>query len=427
MTAPRSAPPAPGSVPGSAPARRSRPLGANFTRLWSAAAVSSVGIGVHFASFPLLAAQVASSPGQLSVVTAVGSAPWLLLALPAGAWADRGNPRRIMICANLGRALVLAALSAGLASHIVGIAAVLVTSGLLGIGEVLFDCASLTFLPQVVPEAELERANARLFTGTQTGQNLIGQLVGGTLFRIARILPFSGNCVSLTISAIVLARVRAPAPVASPAQRRHLAAELAEGIKVVRRNRPFLSIIGVSALMNGVYLGELAVLVLYSDRVLRLSPVYYGALLTAQAVGAVAGGAAASRVIRALGRALSLLLSLIAIGGTSVALGLAPDIATAFAAFAVMGAASMIWNVISVSYRQTLVPPSLRGRANGVYRLVSWGAMPLGSLAFGAAADVWGLRTPFVVGGLLVGMSSLVLIPILPQIAAGRVRSESGT
>lgn len=402
-------------------------LGAEFGKVWTAAVASSVGTGFHFASFPLLAATVTVVPGRLALVTAVGSLPWLLLALPAGAWVDRGDARRIMVVTDLSRAVVMAALSLELLFGNVGLPAVLAASMLLGVGEVFFDCAAMSFLPRVVPDQDLERANGRLFSGMQAGQNLIGQLLGGTLFQLARVLPFALNCVALATSAALLGSVRTSATesetdsddatVGASQPPRRILGEIGEGLRVVARNRPFLAITAVSAVMNGVYLGELAVLVLYSSRVLNLSPQYYGALLTAQAIGGVLGGILTGRLIRALGRGPVLLISPAMIGAASIALGLADGAAMAFTAFAMMGLSAMVWNVIAVSYRQTFVPRELLGRANGVYRLVSWGCMPLGSVAFGLAADTWGLRTPFVLGGILVAAVSVVLLPFLSQLA----------
>ena len=38
----------------------------------------------------------------------------------------------------------------------------------------------------------------------------------------------------------------------------------------------------------------------------------------------------------------------------------------------------MLWNVITVSLRQTIIPDRLLGRVNSVYRFFAWGMMPIG-------------------------------------------------
>ena len=82
------------------------------------------------------------------------------------------------------------------------------------------------------------------------------------------------------------------------------------------------------------------------------------------------------------------------------------------------GFAVTMWNVVTVSLRQQIVPSRLLGRVNSVYRMLGWGLMPLGALAGGFVAQAAGLRAPYVVGGILCGLSLLAALPFL--LAAGR-------
>ena len=71
------------------------------------------------------------------------------------------------------------------------------------------------------------------------------------------------------------------------------------------------------------------------------------------------------------------------------------------------------WNVVTVSLRQQVVPAHLLGRVNSVYRMLGWGLMPVGALAGGFVAHAAGLRAPYVVAGLLCGVSLLAAVPCL--------------
>ena len=77
-----------------------------------------------------------------------------------------------------------------------------------------------------------------------------------------------------------------------------------------------------------------------------------------------------------------------------------------------------MWNVVTVSLRQRIVPARLLGRVNGAYRMLGWGLMPLGALAGGFVAHTAGLRAPYIVAGLLCGLSVLAALPLL--LAASR-------
>jgi len=78
-----------------------------------------------------------------------------------------------------------------------------------------------------------------------------------------------------------------------------------------------------------------------------------------------------------------------------------------WAMFAVSTLFGTLWNVITVSLRQTIIPDRLLGRVNSVYRFFAWGMTPVGAILGGlvvVVADIWwsrdlALRAPFVVAG----------------------------
>jgi hypothetical protein len=49
-----------------------------------------------------------------------------------------------------------------------------------------------------------------------------------------------------------------------------------------------------------------------------------------------------------------------------------------------------VWNVVTVTMRQQLVPDDLLGRVNSAYRMLGWGLIPLGALAGGFVAQAAG-------------------------------------
>jgi hypothetical protein len=79
-----------------------------------------------------------------------------------------------------------------------------------------------------------------------------------------------------------------------------------------------------------------------------------------------------------------------------------------------------MWNVVTVSLRQRVVPDELLGRVNSAYRMIGWGMIPLGALAGGFVAQLGGLRAPFLVAGIGRGVLLLVLLPFLINAAGAR-------
>ena len=86
---------------------RRKPLGRPFARLWTGFALASSGDGLAAGAVPLMAVVVDPHPLAVSSVVAADSLPWLLLALPAGAFADRFERGPLMAISNVVRALVI--------------------------------------------------------------------------------------------------------------------------------------------------------------------------------------------------------------------------------------------------------------------------------------------------------------------------------
>ncbi|MEV4899421.1 MFS transporter, partial [Nonomuraea sp. NPDC055795] len=71
----------------------------SFGFLWSSSALSNLADGVLKVGTPLLAVTLTRSPAEVALAGVATTLPWLLLALPAGAVADRQDRRRIMVLA----------------------------------------------------------------------------------------------------------------------------------------------------------------------------------------------------------------------------------------------------------------------------------------------------------------------------------------
>jgi len=121
---------------------------------------------------------------------------------------------------------------------------------------------------------------------------------------------------------------------------------------------------------------------------------------------------------RRLGLLPSLVLPALVGAAAFVGIGLAPGPVVVAALLAVQGFSVTMWNVVTVSLRQRIVPAHLLGRVNSVYRMLGWGLMPLGALAGGFVAHAAGLRAPYIVAGLLCALSVFAAFPLL--LAANR-------
>ena len=387
-------------------------LGPDYWRLWWANTISSTGDGAFVAALPLLAVTISRDPRLVAVVTAASYLPWMVLSLPAGALVDRYDRAALMWRAQLVQAAVVAAVALLIVFRVANIAVLGVAGLLLGSAEVIFSNAAQAVLPALVPPDLLPRANGSQQVSLTVGETFLGPPAGSLLFAGAPALPFGLDAVSFAGSAMLLARLPrtgAPASGARPAIR----AQIAEGLRWLSRHR----LLRVIAVLLGVFnfanqMGQ-AVLVLLATQALHVGTRGYGLLLAVTAVGSVVGGLVSPVLTRWLGLLPSLILAGAVDAAVFAGLGLAPDPAVAALMLAGQGFAVTMWNVVTVSLRQQVVPAHLLGRVNSVYRMLGWGLMPLGALAGGFVAHAAGLRAPYLVAGMLCGLCLVAATPLL--------------
>ena len=399
-----------------APIRPGEPRPGRISRDWhvlfTASAVSVLGDGAFVAALPLLAAGYTRDPRLISGLTVAGTLPWLVFSLQAGAIADRSESRLLSIRAQGWQlACVLAvgvlALNRGAGW---GLGALYVLAFALGMAAALAKSASQPLMTSVVPRERLMAANGQLYTAQSVAKDFAGPALGAALFALTPTLPFWADAVTFAVSMFLIARLpRTGAPAvpadAAATERRSLRAEVKEGLSWLAHHRLLRTTTMLSAAANfGSTMGA-ATLVLY------VGTRHYGVLLSIAAIGGVIGGLISRATVARLGgRGVARLCSSVtplAVVGIGV---FGPNL---FVVAALLGVGSMsasLWNVAVVSQRQRLVPPHLLGRVSSAGIMVMWGMQPLGALTGGLLAAWFGLAAPWIVGGGLRIVASVLAI-----------------
>lgn len=394
-----------------------RRLGTNYTRLWSAAAVSNLGDGVTLAAIPLLAASLTRDPNGVAAVAFAGSLPWLLFALVGGAIADRRNRRLTMSIVDGLRMVAMGILAVAVLLGEESLWLMGIVAFALGSAETVFDNAAQAILPSIVAKDQLETANGRLYSAEIVGQHFAGPPIGAFLFGAAAAAPFLLDAASFGLAALLVlflhGSFRPPPRPGTRAERRKrtMRADIAEGIRWLRSHRLLRLLAIVLGIVNLVESATMAIFVLYALEELGLSQGQFGLLLTAGAVGGLAGSIVAPSLSARLGPGRLLVAAVAVTGAATMLPGIWVQPMVVVIALALNGLFGVAWNVVTVSLRQTIVPDDLLGRVNSAYRLMGWGTMPLGALLGGALAEAFGLRVPFLAGGATVLLISLALVP----------------
>jgi hypothetical protein len=368
---------------------------APFPRFVAASGMTNLADGVAAVAWAWLASRLTRDPLLVAVVPVALRLPWFLFALPAGVMTDRVDRRRLIVAMDVVRALAFGLAAAAIWSALPlavapaeGVAdpalfaLILAAALLVGLAEVLRDNAAQTMLPALVPPAALEQANGRLWSVEMLGNALIGPALGAALIAVALPLPFALNAMAMAAAVVLVARLPGQfRPDASGP--RDWRRELAEGIAFLRAAPLLRRLAWITGLWNLLFQMVSIGLVLHAQENLGLGATAYGLMLACGAAGGIVAGLTGAQVVRRLGAARAAQWMLGATAPCFAAIALAPGPVTLGLALAVFEFCGLIWNVVSVSYRQRIIPDRLLGRVNSVYRLLAWGMMPVGLIASG--------------------------------------------
>ncbi len=359
----------------------------NYRLLFGAGTLTNLGDGLVVLALPWLATLMSQNPVAIGAVAAAGRLPWLLFAIPAGVVIDKADLRKLIARADLLRAaIVVAILMLAMSKEVQG--AVWVLAGLaflLGSAEVLRDNAAQTMLPSIVESKDLEVANGQLWSSEQLTGQFIGPPLAGVLIAMGIGIPFGFDAALLVLAAglVWMISLKPKPPITT-----NFRTALVEGISFMRGDPLLLRLAVVLGVANFIATAVVTIQILFAQDVLAISSYSYGLILSVAAVGAITGSLLAPWFIARLGTQICLYLSIAIWGIGYGTVGLSNSaIAMAIALFFVM-AAAMLWNVITVSWRQRRIPRDLLGRVNSIYRFFGWGSMPLGAMTGGILVSV---------------------------------------
>lgn len=438
------------------------PLGANYWKLWTSSVISNLGDGVSMIAYPWLASSLTRSPLHIAGVAVVTRLPWLLFSLPAGVITDRVDRRtlaawmdvfRFLLTLGIAIAVLVVegdlsspeAIASGAAAppDMAGLLLALVYAAalLLGTAEVFRDNSAQTLLPSIVDKKKLEIANGRMWGAEVVMNSFVGPPLAGILLAVSFSLPFFLDAGSFAVAAALVFLIAGEFRPKQDTDEAVLPAsfwtDMKEGLGWLWRHplfRPMALSLGV---LNATGMMALATLVLFAQEILDLDATGFGLLNTGVALGGVIGALTAHRVSRALGEGGSLFTTILAGAASLLVSGLTSSFWVFWAMGLVTAMTGTLWNVITVSLRQSLIPDRILGRVNSVYRFIGWGMIPVGSALGGAIVALaepvlgreWALRAPFVVAALI---SAGLFVYAWPRLNSARIdearrRAEEAT
>ena len=412
----------------------------DFRRLFAAQVASQLGEQAGQVILPLVAV-VALDAGatRLGLLRAVEQAPILLLSLFAGAWVDHRRSRPVMMLADLGRALALAAIPAAYLLGVLTIPLLLVVAFLVGALSVFSEVAYQTCLVRLVRRDQLVRGNGAL-EGSRSAARIGGPALGGAMVSLLSApAAVAGSAFFFALSFLSLRRIRRREPRPGHGGHARIWRRIHEGLCLVAGDPSLRAVALASAAFQFFFAALMTVYLLFLPRGLHLPGAAVGLVLAAMGPGAVAGSLLSARLparfgygrvmVSSAALADAVMLCAPALRGST-----AVTVVLLMAINFVFGACGQLVDVTVMSVRQAIVPVPMQGRVVATINFAGMGPTPLGSLLGGCLAGWWGLRT-----GLLLTAAGLTLSPLFMALSplarlgknlpvgAGPVRRPAGS
>jgi MFS family permease len=393
----------------------------DFAKLFAGETISQIGSEVTQFTMPLVAIiTLNASAFQVGILNALKFVPVIVVAIFAGVWLDRRRRRPIMIMCALGNAVLIGLVPISSVAGFLSIGLLYVVITLSGSLTVIFDVGALSYVPFLVDREHLTESNSKLQASTAfagvAGPGLAGLIVG----LITAPITLSIDAASYLFSAAGILSIskREPLPERS-GERTSIRQSLAEGFRAVYGTKLLRILLGQSAVLNVGFGAVSTMFAIYGVRVLHLSPDKLGIAVGSLAAGALFGALLTARVQGALGMSKMMGLAIILVCASPVLL-LIPRNASWFSMVFLMAAwlghgfGISMWNVNTITLRQVLTPHRLLARMNATYRMLLFGALPVGAFFSGLLGSTIGLWHAMLISviALTLPMAWLTFSPV---------------
>jgi MFS family permease len=383
-------------------------------RLWfTGQLVSLAGSWMQTTAQGYLVYELTKSPAFLGYVGFAAGLPAWVFTLYAGVVADRMS-RRMLLLITQSSMMLLAFLLAGLVfTDAVQPWHILVIAAGVGVANAFDAPARLAFVVELVDREHLTNAialNATMFNMA----TIVGPALAGVVYAAvgpAWCFTINGLTFIAVIVALLLMRLR---PFVAKPRRDSTQQQMKQGLRYTAAEpviRTLVLNIGVLSLFG---MSLLTLLPAWATDVLGGDVTTNGLLLTFRGIGALAGALMIAYLGQRSQRGKLWTAGTIVLPFALIIFALFPVLPVSLLILTVIGWSFIVVANTSNALIQTTVPDELRGRVLGIYTLVFFGAMPLGSLVIGQVANRFDEQTAILINVVVLALAAGLIWLRLP-------------
>lgn len=380
----------------------------DFRLLWAGMTVSLLGDGIFLIAMAWQAYELWNAPAALALLGIGMTIPTIAFLLPAGVLSDRLDRRLLMLCSDIGRAVVISALAALTLTGLLTFWQLVVLVALYGVGTAFFTPAFEAVVPDIVPPEDLAAANSLDQLVRPIALRLAGPALGGVLVAGAGTgVAFAVDAATFVVSAAAVAFTRPP----PYARSEHVDSSLGavkEGLRFIRTRVWLWGTLGSAAIAYLAFMGPAEVLLPYIVKnELEASARDLGLVFAAGGIGAVG----AALIVGQHGhprRDVTTMYATWTLATLAVAgYGLATSSWQLMVACLLFNALETAGTILWATIKQRHVPASMLGRVSSLDWLISIGLLPLSFALTAPAVALVGAQTTLIGAALIGGVFTL--------------------
>lgn len=375
-----------------------------FRVLWVATIIGNTGSFIRDVASAWIMTDLSPSPAAVALVQAAATLPIFLLAIPAGVLSDILDRRKFLIAIQFLLASVSICLMLLSFAGLQSVTSLVALTFLGGIGAALMGPTWQAIVPELVEKNDVKNAVALNSLGINIAR-AVGPALGGLILAsLGAAFTYGVDVITYVFVIAALLWWRRPVAAQDVLAERFPGAFRA-GLRYARASRELHVVLVRAFVFFALASSVWALLPLVARSLLGGGAGFYGILLGAVGLGAIAGAIIMPKLREHLSADGLLLLAALVTAAVMAFLAFAPPQWAAVAALLALGAAWITALTTLNGVAQAILPNWVRGRSLAVYLTVFNGAMTAGSLGWGAVATLIGV--PFT---LLTGAAGLVAL-----------------
>ena len=366
----------------------------NFRVYFAAQIGSNIGSWIQITAENWLVLQLTDSGLALGITNALQFGPLVFFGLNGGVVADRFDRRRLLIVTQSALALLAAATGLLVATNLIQMWMIWVAALLLGLIMCIDKPALLSFVKDLVGEADLPNAVALNNAAISSGR-MIGPAISGVIIASFGMAPsFLINAVSFGLVVLVLMILDvARLPVTRPGERKP--GQVREGLSYIRQDRVLmLTVIAMSVIFIAAYNFQVMV-PLVASRMFNGSSELFGIAMSSLGLGAVLGSLLIASWVKPGVSMIAVWCGLLSVVHIWLALPL--GIYFALCGVFLLGVSCGFFNVTVTSTLQLRARDDVRGRVMAMYSIGILGSALVGAPLAGTLANIVGVSDTFLI------------------------------